>query len=62
MRKHDIITYTTSIGMRVQAIVRRMHRDGTVTIEERFVLHGGKPVGTYLGHRRRIDQQRLRPR
>jgi len=45
----------------VSAVVRRQHRDGTVTVEARHVLdEHGKPDSGYLGYRYRTPRETLK--
>lgn len=64
MKKGDFVLYSLPFTNRmadVRAIVRTMHRDGTVTIEARHVLDkNGKPEGGYLGYRYRVGANLLR--
>jgi hypothetical protein len=48
-------------GRKVAAIVRRAHRDGTVTVEARFFVNsaGAREVG-YLGYRYRYEASLLK--
>jgi hypothetical protein len=56
--KGDFVTYALRLNgpYRIQATVRTVHRDGSVTVEARHVLRSdGKPHGAYLGYRYRMD-------
>ncbi len=65
IRKHQHVTYRAleGAGPTISAIVRCAHKDGTATVEARFVLDGdgNKIVPGYLGYRYRIDQAVLTP-
>ena len=63
IQKHDHVTYRNWTGYCViSAIVRTVHRDGTATVEARFVLDDqGQPQPGYLGYRYRFDQDMLTP-
>lgn len=58
MRKGDHVTYKVWWSdWRVDAIVRSVHRDDSVTVEARFMLDvRGQRTGTYIGHRYRLHQ------
>lgn len=59
-RKHQHVTYDCR-GRTITAIIRRAHRDGTVTVEARHVLDdSGNIQGCYLGFRFRYDAADLR--
>jgi hypothetical protein len=71
LKKGDFVTYSPQWSMPlpkarrpvIEAIVRTAHKDGTVTIEARFILPptGERHVGGYLGVvSRRIDPATLR--
>ncbi|WBU27571.1 hypothetical protein OOZ54_12790 [Rhodopseudomonas palustris] len=54
------VTYTCGHGDRVSAIVKRRHRDGTATVEARFVMNSdGTERGCYLGFRYRMNVSNL---
>lgn len=60
-KRHDFVTYKAR-GMTISAIVRRAHRDGTCTVEARFVFdESGKSRPGYLGYRYRYDEGILQP-
>lgn len=61
--KHQHVTYRAPlVEVTISAIVRRVHRDGTVTVEARFVLDkDGNATGGYLNHRYRISAKLLSP-
>ena len=40
-------------------VVRRVHRDGTITLEARFALFRGKEKPGYLGHKYRVNPDGL---
>lgn len=64
MKRGDHITYSPGQTgkVRVRGIVRRIHRDGTVTVEARFFLDpDGKDVPGYLGYTYRMDPEHLKP-
>jgi hypothetical protein len=53
----DLVTHGVwwSKTKRVQAIVRKVHRDKTVTVEDRFWLDDtGERTGTYLNGTQRL--------
>lgn len=51
-RKGAFATYEVANGEKVLAVVRRAHRDGSVTVETRHRLNrDGEPCGCYLGYR-----------
>lgn len=57
---HQIVTYQANNDT-IRAIVRRVHRDGTVTVEARHVLdRKGRAVGGYIGFRYRVRARDLR--
>lgn len=59
-RKGDFVEYDCG-GRVITAIVRRAHRDGTVTVEARHELDAERrPCGCYLGYRYRYDVHVLR--
>ncbi|NEV75484.1 hypothetical protein DYI24_00110 [Rhodopseudomonas sp. BR0C11] len=61
MNSHKIakgapVSYKCGHGDRVSAIVKRRHRDGTATVEARFVMNqDGTERGCYLGFRYRLS-------
>ncbi len=59
MHKGQHLTYRLSGFGRVSAIVRTVHRDGSVTVEARHQLKDGEPVGPYLGYKYRMDSSKL---
>ncbi len=63
MRKGDIVTYKVWWSkQRVNAIVRSVHRDGSVTVEARFMLdEKGEREGGYVGHKYRLYQNDVYP-
>jgi hypothetical protein len=64
LQKHQFVTYRAweGVGQQVSAIVKRVHRDGTATIESRFFLReDGEIVPGYLGYRFRLEQSALTP-
>lgn len=49
-------------GCKVEAIVRRTHRDGSVTVEARFFVNAaGAREGGYLGYRYRYQASDIEP-
>jgi len=62
VHKHQFVTYRVH-NQTISAIVRRVHRDGTATVEARFVLdeEGNVTPGCYLGYRYRYAQSALTP-
>lgn len=58
-RKHQFVTYEVR-GRTISAIVRAVHRDGTVTVEARHELdQSGNIRGCYLGYRYRYEANDL---
>lgn len=48
------------LDFNVSAIVRHVHRDGTVTVEARHILDdNGEPEGGYLGYTYRFPKELL---
>jgi hypothetical protein len=62
-RKGQHVTYgldKLGKGCKVQAIIRRVHRDDTATVEARFFVDAdGKLEGCYPGYRYRCSQDNL---
>lgn len=58
MKKGKIVTYKVR-KLLIEAIVRTMHRDGSVTVEARHELREGKPYGCYMGYRYRMTRSDL---
>jgi hypothetical protein len=58
MKRGTKVTYRlwhTPAG-HVEAVVRRLHRDGSATVEARFFVDpDGRRSGCYLGYRYRVD-------
>jgi hypothetical protein len=59
MRKGDLVTYVPSWSKTtkpvIEARVRRVHRDGSVSIEATFCRDdSGERVGCYLGLKQRV--------
>lgn len=57
MKKGDLVTHGVwwSRTQRVEAIVRAVHRDGSVTVEDRFTLDAaGNRRGCYINNKQRI--------
>jgi hypothetical protein len=46
-------------GPVVRAIVRRVHRDGTVTVEAQWSVENEGRFGCYLGYKYRFDAEHL---
>lgn len=64
LQKHQHVTYRAweGVGAPISAIVCRVHRDGTATIEAcHFLKDDGSVYAGYLGDRYRLPQRRLRP-
>lgn len=60
MKKGDFVTYRCAADGQVRAIVRTVHRDGSVTVEARHHLNReGNPDGGYLGYKYRLAQSIL---
>lgn len=59
IKRGALVTYRPRhLDFDVSAIVRRVHRDGTATVEARHWLdENGKPDGCYLGYCYRIPQE-----
>lgn len=63
LRKGSFVTYPVR-KLTISAVVRTMHRDGSVTVEARHVLDASKPHGIsggYLGYRYRMAREDLTP-
>ena len=63
LKRGDHITYSPGQTgkVRVRGMVRRLHRDGSVTVEARFFLDpDGKDVPGYLGYEYRMDPDHLK--
>lgn len=59
-RRGQFVTYKAG-HLTIRAIVRNVHRDGTSTVEARFVLNrDGIPISGYLGYRYRLANSLLR--
>lgn len=60
-KRHDTVCYGTG-DSKVRAMVTRVHRDGSVTVQARFFV---RPDGTdlpgFLGYKYRMDAGDLRP-
>ena len=54
----EIVTYEAN-GLLIEAIVRTLHRDGSVTVEARWVLPARRQGGGYLGYRYRMKTSDL---
>ena len=59
LQKGQAVTYRVR-KLAYGAVVRAVHRDGSVTIEATHQLRGGKPYGCYLGYRYRLARSYLR--
>jgi hypothetical protein len=58
VQRHQFVTYKVR-DLVFRAIVRRVHRDGTATVETRHELRNGEPYGCYMGYRCRISSTEL---
>lgn len=62
MKLEDSVIYLDTVNRRILAIVRCVHRDGTYTVESRFVLNDkGEREGPYLGYKYRMEGADLSP-
>lgn len=64
--KHQFVTYRAleGAGPKVGAIIRRVHKDGTATVQARFSINddGTENIHAgFLGYHYRIAQSRLTP-
>lgn len=56
------VTYKAASGSMVEAIIRRIHRDGSYTVESRFLRTAdGDRVPGYLGFKCRMYGRGLNP-
>lgn len=61
LEKHQFVTYRAwGTGSEISAIIKCMHRDGTVTVEAQHFLNAdGEITGAYLGYRYRMAQHEV---
>lgn len=64
LRNGDPITYRPRfLDFDVSAKVERVHKDGTVTVQARFLLSDdGEPEGCFLGYTYRIGMEMIHAR
>lgn len=59
MTRNSSVYYNVPGGT-VSAVVRTIHRDGSVTVEAFHFVKDGKPQGGFLGYKYRMDRAALR--
>lgn len=60
MQRNALVRYTVR-EHEVEAIVRTIHRDGSVTVEPRFFVRDGKRTPGYIGGKVRLEAADCRP-
>ena len=58
LKRGDLVTYR-AITMTFSAIVRHVHRDGSITVEALHELRNGTPIGCYIGERVRLEAKEV---
>lgn len=60
MKRNEWVTYTSG-RYTYKAIVRTVHKDGTMTVEAFYPIdESGKAAGAFIGYKLRLDRRDLR--